>query len=340
MIYVYLKDIFLILIPFILSNLIFQYFYQTNLLKVTIWWFKFHNEIPHQGILYIGLFFTYIIVWVSSGSIINKISWALHGEKHEMIYVGNPSKGEALLYPADNLKTSPKIDKNLNTTTLTFENIYRKITYRRDKNSSRLGLLNAEAKFSWSSLFSTTCFIIAFTPVFFALMHSFAYVVTMQLETIDFYPDKTWQEAWVNLYSPYGITLKKMLITSCVLVFGPIILFTVLPSNNSSRSAFGERAINLPMDIRPSYKVMGLPIDSYRVISKGVAGSKDRDTGFRVIIFKFSENFPKPVYVSLKYDSKEYPELEKQSDSDIKHGIPMKVRITNELGIELVTPNG
>jgi hypothetical protein len=170
-------------------------------------------------------------------------------------------------------------------------------------------------------------------------MHSFAYVVSMQLETMDFYPDKTWQETWVNLYSSYGITLKKMLITSCALIFGPIILFTILPNNNSARSAFGERAINLPMDIRPSYEVMGLPIDSYRVISKGVAGSKDKDTGFRVIIFKFTENFPKPVYVSLKFDSKQSPELEKQSDNNIKHGIPMKVSVTNDLGIELVESN-
>jgi len=339
MIYVYLKDILLILIPFILSNLVFQYFYQTNIFKVTVWWFKYHNEIPHQGLLFIGLFFSYLIIWISTGSIINKISWALHGEKHEMIYAGNPSKGDALLYHADNLQASPKIDTNFIKVTHTFENIYRKLTYRRDKSSTRLGLLDIEAKFSWRGLFSTACFIVAFTPVFFALMHSFAYVVSMQLETMDFYPDKTWQEAWVNLYKPYGITLKKMLITSGVLIFGPMILFTVLPSNTSTSSAFGERAINLPMDIRPSYKVIGLPIDSYRVFQRGVAGSKDTDTGMRNIIFKFEEGFKIPVYVSYKYDSKKYPELEKQANLNIKHGIPMKVRITDDLGIELVEPS-
>ncbi|KGJ94789.1 hypothetical protein [Colwellia psychrerythraea] len=336
MTYVYLKDIFLILIPFILSNLVFQYFYQTNILKVTVWWFKYHNEIDHQGVLYIGLFFTYIIIWASTGSIINKISWALHGEKNQMIYVGDISKNEALLYPADNLQAPAVKDSNISGASFSFNRIYKKVTYLRDKGSTRLGLPSAGGEFSWRGLFSTACFIAAFTPVFFALMHSFAYIVSMQLETMDFYPDKTWQEAWVNLYNPYGITLKKMMITSCALIFGPIVLFTILPSKSSARSAFGERVINLPMDIRPSNKVMGLPIESYRVINKGVAGSKDTDSGYRVIIFKFKDNFPKTVYVSLKFDSKQHPELEKQAENNIKHGIPMKVIITDNLGIELV----
>ena len=336
MTYVFLKDIFVILIPFLLSNLIFQHFYQTNIFKVTVWWFKYHNEIPYQGILFIGLFFSYLMVWISTGSIVNKVSWAIHGEKHEMVYVGDISEGKSLLYPADNLQGYPMEDSNLASVASSFNKIYHKVTYLRDKASNRLGVPYAEGKFSWSSLISTICFIVAFSPVFFALMHSFAHVVEMKLETLDFYPSLTWQEAWVNKYSPYGITLKGMLISSSALIFGPIILFTLLPSKDTNLSHYGERAISLPFDVAPSYTMNALPIEGYRIIIDGIGDSKDTDTGYRVIIFKFEEGFKLPVYVSYRFDAKEFPELEKLADNNIKHGVPMKVKILDDLSLDLI----
>jgi hypothetical protein len=336
MIYIYLKDIFLILIPFLLSNLIFQYFYQTNIIKVSVWWFKYHNEIDYQGIVFIGLFFSYLIVWISTASIFNKVSWALHGEKHEMVYVGNKSKGKALFYPADNLQSYPVEDSNFSTAAFSFKHIYHKVTYLRDEGSKRLGVPFADGKFSWRSLISTICFMVAFTPVFFALMHSFAHVVEMKLETLDFYPNVSWQEAWTDKYSHYGITLKGMLVSSSILIFAPMILFTLFPNKEARSSYFGEPAISLPIEVNPSYTLNALPIEGYRIIHKGVAGGKDTDTGLRVIIFEFKQGFTLPVYIAYKYDATQFPELENLADNNIKHGVLMKVKVLDDLSLDLV----
>lgn len=204
MIYVYLKDIFLLLLPFILSNWAFQYFYQTSIFKVVSWWFNNHNDVDYQGVVYVGVFFVFLAIWVTTGSMVNKVSYALNGEEHDMVYTGNTSRYDARLYHASDLKAPAESDSNLETSSFSFENIYRIITYKRDKGSNRLGVPSASVKFSWFGFISILCFLIALSPLFFALIHSMAHFVIIEEKGItSFNSIGSWKETWSQIFSPY-----------------------------------------------------------------------------------------------------------------------------------------
>ncbi len=336
MTFVYLKDIIHTILPLILCQLAFQYFYQVNIFKVAVWWIKHHNEVEYQHAVYIGIFFVFLTIWAASSSMINNITFALNGEQNEMIYVGDIAQNTALLYQKDNLIAPPVKDYNLSTKPLSFANIYKEVTYQRNKGSTKLGLPKTTEGFSWSSLISTICFLIAFAPLFFALIHSMAYVVSMKIEIMNFNPDFSWKDAWVQIYEPYGVTLKKMLISSAFFLFVPIIVFSFYFKNDSSLSPYGPKVLNLPMNISPGYEVDGVPVKSYRVVSQGTGNATDTDTGKRRIIFRFIKDFKLPVYVTYEYNAKQFPELEKLTDHNIRLSIPMKVKILDDMSIGLV----
>ena len=56
----------------------------------------------------------------------------------------------------------------------------------------------------------------------------------------------------------------------------------------------------------------------------------------RTIIFKFEAGFTLPVYIAYKYDATQFPALEKLADNNIKHGVLMKVKILDDLSLDLV----
>lgn len=336
MFFVYVKDFILVLLPFLLCQVVFQFFYQTSIYKVTLWWVNYHNEIDHQSVIFVGMLFVFLTIWATAGSVITKISYALSGEEYELVYVGNNMKHQALLYNANDLNAFPINDYNLPTAAFSFENIYRKVTYKREKGSHRLGLPKTSTGFPWSSVITSICFLIALTPVFLALTHSLAYVVSMKIEMVEFSPSFTWQEAWLKIFEPYGFSLKRMLLISGFFIIGPMVTFSFLPSSTTASQIYGERITPLPTIIRPNSELKALPIGSYKIITEGTGNATDSDTGRRVIIYKFDDVFLKPVYVSYMYDAKEQPNLEEIVGNNINNNIMMRVEILENLAIKPV----
>jgi len=332
MIYVYLKDTLSILLPFVLIHLFLQHFYQTSLFSVVIWWFKYFFKMDYKEVVLIGVFFTFFALWASIGSIIQSVSLVFHGEQHEMVYVGNTSENVSMLYHAKDLTLPPIKEYNFTPPTTSFNNIFHKTTFLRDKDTHRIGA--PKSQFSWGSLLQVIWVMLILAPIFLAVLHALAYPVSIKAETMDFYPDIPLGDAFTVLLQEYGITPLKFIFFPIVIIFLPLILPSF--SNNEVTKFRANRAISLPMEITPNYLINALPVNYFREIIDNISNGPDTDTGMRSIIFKFDQGFKIPVYVSYKYDSKKYPDLEKLAVNNIKHGIPMKVKITLDLGIELV----
>ncbi len=332
MIYVYLKDILSILLPFVLIHLLLQHFYQTSLFSVVIWWFKYFFKMDYKEVVLIGVFFTFFAFWASIGSVIQNVSLAFHGEQHEMVYVGNISEDQSLLYHAKDLTLAPIKEYNFTLPTTSFHNIYHKITFLRDKDTDRIGA--PKSQFSWGSLSQVIWVMLILSPIFLGVLHALAYPVSVKAETMDFYPDIPLGDAFTALLQRYGITPLKFVAFPIIVIFLPLILPSF--SDNETSKFRANRAISLPMEISPNYLINALPVNSFREIIDNISNGPDTDTGMRNIIFKFEEGFTIPVYVSYKYDSKQQPKLEELANSNIQHGIPMKVKIRSDLSIELV----
>ena len=332
MIYVYLKDTLSILLPFLLIHLFLQHFYQTSLFSVVIWWFKYFFKMDYKEVVLIGVFFTFFAFWASIGFIIQNVSLAFHGEQHEMVYVGNISENQSLFYHAKDLTLAPIKEYNFTLPTTSFNNIYHKTTFLRDKNTNRLGA--PKSQFSLGGLLQVIWVMLILAPLFLGVLHALAYPVSIKVETMDFYPDIPLGDAFTALLQRYGITPLTFVAFPIIIIFLPLILPSFSDSEASKFRA--DRAIPLPMKIIPSYEVNALPMNSFREIIDNISNGTDTDTGMRSIIFKFEEGFEIPVYVSYKYNSKQQPKLEKLAYSNIQFGIPMKVKILDDLSIELV----
>ena len=332
MIYIYLKDTLSIVLPFVFIHLFLQHFYQTSLFSVVIWWFKYFLKMDYKEVVLIGVFFTFFAFWASVGSIIQNISLAFHGEKHEMVYVGNISENQSLLYHAKDLTLAPLKEYNFTQPTTSFNNIYHKTTFLRDKDTDRLGA--PLSQFSLGSLLQVIWVMLILAPIFLGVLHALAYPVSVKAETMDFYPDIPLGDAFTTLLQKYGITPLKFVAFPIIMIFLPLILPSF--SDGKANKFRVNRDISLPMIISPNYEINALPVNSFREIIDNISNGPDTDTGMRSIIFKFEEGFKIPVYVSYKYDSKQQPKLEKLANSNIQHGIPMKVKVMDDLTIELV----
>jgi hypothetical protein len=286
----------------------------------------------YKGVLSIGIFFTFFAFWASTGSIIQNISLAFYGEKHEMVYVGNISENQSLLYHAKDLTLDPLKEYSFTSPTTSFNNIYHKTVFLRDKDTDRLGA--PKSQFSLGSLLQVIWVMLILAPIFLGVLHALAYPVSVKAETMDFYPDVPLGDAFTTLLQKYGITPLKFIAFPIVMIFLPLILPSF--SDNEVNKFRANRAISLPVTISPNHVVNALPVNSFREIIDNISNGPDTDTGIRSIIFKFEEGFKIPVYVSYKYDSKEFPELENKSHNNIEHGIPMKVRILDDLSLAMV----
>lgn len=337
MILVYLKDIISTLLPLILLNFIFQYFYQTNIYKIGVWWFKNHSEVGHVGLSFMGLFLACLMVWVSFGSIIRDASLAINGETHEMVYAGEIEKNTSFLYHAKNLELPAMESLNTFGKNLSFNNIYRTVTFKRDKKTDRLGVIDQFNDFSMRNVTRTIFFIIAYAPFLLVIAHTFA--LEPQIALVD--SSLSWGESFWKVYSPYGLTIKNVLVTSSLCIFGPMVLFTIIPKTDfkAPTPVFKERTIPLPSYIKPGYTLSALPVSSYKIIIDSIGNGYDTDTGKRVITFKFDDGFKLPVYVSYLFQTESSPDLYKIARQHINSRSPIKVEITDSLGLKMINEN-
>ena len=333
MIFAYLKDIVSTLLPLILLNFIFQYFYHTNIFKVGGWWFKNHAEVSHLGLSFMGLFLACLMVWISFGSIIRDASLAINGETHEMIYAGEIEKNTSYLYHANNEQLPPVETLNTFGRNFDFNKIYKTVTFKRDKKMNALGVIDQFNNFSFRDFTTTLLFIIAYAPFLLVVAHAFALESKVALINSQL----TWGESFWQVYSPYGLNLKNVLISSTLCILAPMIVFTLIPKTdkNQSEPIFKERAFNLPSYIRPGEAVSVIPVSSYKVIIDSIGNGYDTDTKQRVVTFKFDQEFKRPVFVSYQFSSEKSPELYKTVKQFIESGIPMVVIIQEGLSIKI-----
>lgn len=333
MILVYTLNIISTLLPLILLHLIFLYFYQTNIFSIASWWFKNHAKTGYFGLAMMGLFFASLLVWVSFSSIIRDVTIAFNSETHEMIYVGEVEKNTSHLYHANNTQLAPIASLNTFDNNLSFAPIYRTVTFKSDSRTQRLGVKNKFNSFSLISFLQTVLLIIGYAPLFLIVAHAFA--LGPQIDEVD--SELTWGESFWQVYKPYGLNLKNLLVGSSLFIFGPIILIAFLPSNNQfgSPPVLKDRAIGLPSFIHPGKRLFVEPVSSYKVTVEGIENNNDIETNARVVIFKFEEGFSIPVYVSYHFSAEKHPTLFSTVNRLIESKRLMAVKIQADLSLKV-----
>lgn len=331
MTYVYFKYIFSIVLPLLLINFLLQFLYKINLITVSGWWLKNFLRVEYKGTLTVGLLLCFFALWLAISSIIQIVSLSLYSNTHKMMYAGNISDNTSLLYYADDLSITPIKYYNFEMPTGSFKHIYTTTEFLKDKGTSRIGTPSEGD--SLRRLFTICWIMLALSPIILVVLHAYVYPVMIKAETLH-YDTSGMRVAFNDVYLPFGITPIHMLIFSIVMLTS---LFFIPVKNKKDFSGYASnQVISLPSYVKPNYEIYALPVESKREIIDSMNNNYDSDSGFRTVIYKFEKDFPLPVYISYRYDSKLYPELEAISREHIKNKEMMKINILNDLSIQPV----
>ncbi|TQV85881.1 hypothetical protein [Aliikangiella coralliicola] len=331
-VYTYLKDAFLVLAPLLLIELFLRSVYQIGQLKLAIWWFKNYDTVDYLGVLVIAFFFTYFSFFATFGHIFQAASLAFHGETHTLIYIGEKSKNKGLYVSPDNLKSPPiEYSDSSDSYNYSFSTLFTKTQFKRDKGTDRLG--STVESFSAMSLLSSFLVGLAMLLPLVGVLHTLAYPIVIELGVSGFNSSLSTLDAFQAMLKPWGLSIGKLVAIN-IAIFILVMIVVKLPGRS-----IGKQVFDLPSSIRTGETISGIPVEIEREIniSRNLnGGTEETDTGFRTIVFQFTQDFPQPVYVSVYYDSRQFPGLEDRAYEHIKSQSPLQLKIMEDLKIEVI----
>ena len=322
--------------PLIAIEFYMRAVYHLGLSKVVVWWFKeSHTLDSNYGIpLLIGLFFSYLAVFAALAHFIQMGAFIITAEKHQMVYVGHDYKDRSLFVPSDDLTQEPKSDTVfIEGFNYSFNTVLTETTFIRDKGTDILGAtLNS---YSFGSFVTSLILLITFLIPLLVVVHFYAYPATALIPGSLYDANLGGMDALDKMLKSIGFGVVKLLFT----FFGLFVLYFFTAVKQQSSETYGSQIYDLPASINSGNIIEGQPIhvEYHKTQRTNSSGSlSDVATDFRTIVFKFEKNFPTAVYVSYHYDSEERPELSDLAYQNSKNNTKMKLRINDDLGIEVV----
>ena len=133
--------------------------------------------------------------------------------------------------------------------------------------------------------------------------------------------------------------LLHLNIVSLALIFLLSLFLAIYFSSRQKEAGEGKLVEALPEDIVAGEKVLGKPLIMVKTTitryDETLQKNAQMDTGFRRVSFEFKRGFNPPVYVTLKLDTHQHPEVESQIRDNIKSGHSMELNLTTRLRIKV-----
>ncbi|TEW51896.1 hypothetical protein [Psychromonas algicola] len=325
----------------LIAHYYFQFIYQTDLLAVISWWFKYASYTDYEVPLIMSLAFAVLVFYGQIYSMSRNVSALFPGKKYKLIYTGNISTSESLFKESNANNAATATIKGLNFSPYSFSEIYKQTAFIKDKVTGELVI--PHSRFSVGQLFISSLFFTAFIPLYFFIFHLLAHLIGTKpdIDYVDF--RSLWHEglqAIIEQFLPMieeGVRLNSIglaLVSLCFFV-GMIILIVVIQkllpnrwlSDNYQPKLTKHSFIRLPSNMQNNYQIMGCPIVIY---------DHPRVKEYFNIIFKFDYGLSIPIYVTCAYQK-----VDKKINKDIileniKHKKSMSLRMTEKLTLELL----
>lgn len=321
--------------PFLLLHFLSQYYYNLSLWDIVRWWSGNYSNVNDAGFYFIGLFFIYILIFLTFSAFINILYLGLFGEKQDLVYLGHSKQSTAVYYNIND------VEKKLITAhdsiikyNYSFDDLYRAQTFIKDP-----GLENSAGtksnNFHILGLLAVCVGVIVFTLAGAAFFNVFVYPVYHANPTDVNLPTEGAEIAFDSILARYNLTQEWYYGSVFVLLFVWVGFMLATPKNKLSAPV-----IPLPTYIRSVEIIEGIPneikIHYIKVPRSGDSDSYDKvDSGKRYITFEFIKGFTHVVYVTTLIDKNKQPELVEKIEHKINHKLPMTVIINDDLSIKI-----
>jgi hypothetical protein len=330
-----LKQLFIWILPFIGLGFYLSAYYNMSVIELAVWWGENYSFSVTYSITLIAFTILFLLFSLQFSSLMNSLYLGLFGRKYSQVFLGYLAKSAAMYYQVnDKTKTvfsDHDYDEEFN---YSFNDInrlrsYIRLPFTKDSKVNRKKHLHP-----YSIL--TRCML-----SLFLLMPLLAAIHALALPAYN--PE---QVSGVVLTGSAMASFDQVLSYLNLNIFYLAVIFflsltlAMYFSNRQTQEDKGKLINPLPENISPNNIVTGKPL----IITKTTIEKYDDntqsnthvDTGFRRVPFEFSKEFNPPVFVTLKFDGKQYPELEEQIKSDIKSGSTMDLQLTGKLRLQVI----
>ncbi|SMF15377.1 hypothetical protein SAMN02745866_01001 [Alteromonadaceae bacterium Bs31] len=304
--------------------------FQLNLFQVVAWWIKNFSSTDYAFPLLFGLFFSLFGGYTAWSSAIHGTYVSFLGDSVTKLYVGNIAKKAYFVEP-ENLTAKPFESVFVVMPNFTFEHIYTKTPFVKEKGTDRVG--SAKQSQTLRNLIAPVSFGLVLGLILWVMLHIMGYqaYVAKNFEYESQAP--TMRAAFTEQAQSIGLTPKHLTFVGMALCIIGLVGYLRTPPYT-----YGKQAIDIGGAIYPGAKVQGRALKVkkiYRNDRQQDIGAPV-DTGRRIASFEFQQGLPTPVYVNYFFEEEpDKPGLFDDINSLIENNAEMSFIVTPELALSL-----
>lgn len=330
----YSKMILTLLLPFVVLHFYSMHYYHLPLWDVVKWWALNITKVDNALPLFLGLFFSLLVYYLSVSGLVNILVLSVSGEKQNLVYLGHANENKAVYYDKDDLSkkiiTGYDVEKTYN---FSFNNLYTTQTFLKDKGSDGVG--TKENRLHLLSFASSIIGFIAFTLTTIIIFNIFIHTAYVANPTDVILPVKDALSAFDTIALNFQLTRSGYF-----LLMGGLILLWLGFSIATPKNKVSKPLYSLPTDITSKSSIMGVPVEiSTRYVKERRttdSNSYDNvDSGERFVNFKFTKAFQDTVYVTTLIDLDTHANQIDEIYLNIKEKRSMELNLNEDYTITL-----
>ncbi|TEW52902.1 hypothetical protein [Psychromonas algicola] len=321
---------------FLLNNYI-SYFYGISLNDYYQWFMlpSKQAEIEKLPLIFSMILFLLSVVFLNL--LLSSIQLKAFGNFETYIYLGNSS-----LYDAHYIKDGDSKVIVSQTATITYNSSFKNIGLTQNfvSNSSVTdGLGKPQSAISMGNLFASLVITFFFFIPMLGPVH--ALLSPMLAETYTAKGLNVFKYQWNDSFNAL-LALKGFSLAKWALSWVAILVLMIYCTFRFPLQQFGKRAMNLPSYIAANQLIEAVPVSIKPIYIERARKPgetqyfKRIETSRRNVTFRFDKDFAQSVYVTAIVDTENNNLIEDKITSHINSHGKMQLKITDDLGIQLV----
>jgi hypothetical protein len=330
-----IKQLVIWTLPFIGLNFYLSANYNQSLYQVLLWWTDHFSLNFNSVVKLIPFIVLFLLFSIQFNSLVNSLYLGLFGKKRLQVFLGYIAKNKAMYYRANDKTKKVFSEQNYdNEYNYSFHDVNRLKTFIKEPFTKDIKVTLKSHFHPYSILTRSLLSVFLLMPVL-ASIHALALPAYVPDVNSGVVLKGSAIASFDQVLSNFNLNIFYM-----ALIFFLSLSLAIYFSNRQNQEDLGAEVVSLPDNIKPKNIITGKPliitkitIEKYDDLAKL---NSHVDTGFRRVSFEFSKEFNPPVFVTLKFDSNKYPELEKQIKSVIKAGQTMDLKLTGKLRLKMI----
>lgn len=328
----YIKEIIIWSLPIYFLHLYIKSIYQVSLGQLIIWWGKNYTSTESSTAILITFLLIFLLFSLPLTSLVNSFYLGLFGTKQSLIYLGNSSANKSMYFKHFDTRKSPFAGFNIdNKYNYSFADLNKVKYFIKDPGTENI-VGQKNKRLHPTAIISTFFFMTFLLFPALGVIHALIYPM---------YIDINGDNAVLHgeVVKSFELVLLKFKISkglSALILFSSLIMalyFSKQMPDEANRTAVTP----LPAHIKANETISSYPVEiniAYEEITRDDGTKTQVDSGFRDTIFRFDQGFEPSVYVTLNFDTREYPLLVDEITSHISDKKEMSLRLDEKLQLQ------